>query len=207
MFGGVAVAVEETQGTEGTEAAKASGCSASSPADGSSNWARGSSSSSSSSRGGRWVAVDSCTLEPALYAVGAAEVAARGLAMGYGVHAGGVNDEWDGARDSLVQYVLGMRGGERRQRAAGAGELVGGGRRRLALARLAVVAVWAAAAAAAAAARAGTRRSQALWLRPQAPLDADFGPVADLQKFAGRRVRGSSSCAPAAGWVPGRLRC
>lgn len=55
--------------------------------------------------GGRWLLVDSYTVDPQLYKAGMAAVRQQGLSMGYGVHADGVN-EWDGTSHSFVQYVM-----------------------------------------------------------------------------------------------------
>lgn len=55
--------------------------------------------------GGRWLLVDSYTIDPQLYKAGLAAVHKHGLCMGYGVHANGVN-EWDGTDNSFVQYVM-----------------------------------------------------------------------------------------------------
>jgi hypothetical protein len=55
--------------------------------------------------GGRWLLVDSYTVDPQLHKAGMAAVREHGLSMGFGVHANGVN-EWDGTGHSFVQYVM-----------------------------------------------------------------------------------------------------
>lgn len=55
--------------------------------------------------GGRWLLVDSYTVDPLLYKAGMAAICEHGLSMGFGVHADGVND-WDGTGHSFVQYVM-----------------------------------------------------------------------------------------------------
>ena len=54
---------------------------------------------------GRWLLVDSYTVDPQLFAAGRAAMDEHGLRMGFGVHADGVND-WDGSDHSFVQYVM-----------------------------------------------------------------------------------------------------
>lgn len=55
--------------------------------------------------GGRWLLVDSYTVDSALYKAGMVKLQQQGLKMGYGVHVDGVN-AWDGKSDSFVQYVM-----------------------------------------------------------------------------------------------------
>lgn len=54
---------------------------------------------------GRWLLVDSYTVDKQLYSAGMREVQQKGLQMGYGVHLNGVIN-WDGKSDSFVQYIV-----------------------------------------------------------------------------------------------------